>query len=117
MITLEKGPVQIQKLMTDIPGTAALLLGVLALILASVGVYGVVMYLGSQRIRAIEIHMALSAQRLDVIWLVLAALAFAVAAACLLPGVPSKSDRPSSRTPDRLESQGAGACAPAGHVE
>jgi putative ABC transport system permease protein len=71
LISLEKGPVQIQKLMTDIPGMVALLLGLLALLLASVGVYGVVMYLVAQRIRVIGIHMALGAQRVDIVRLVL----------------------------------------------
>ena len=71
LIGLEQGPVQIQKLMTDIPGTVALTLGLLALVLASVGAYGVVMYLVTQRIRVIGIHLALGAQRFDVIWLIL----------------------------------------------
>jgi predicted permease len=71
LISLEKGPVEIQKLMTDIPGMVALLLGLLALLLASVGVYGVVMYLVAQRIRVIGIHMALGAQRIDIVRIVL----------------------------------------------
>jgi len=44
LMPLEQGPVQIQKLMTDVPGMLSLMLGVLGLILASVGVYGVVTY-------------------------------------------------------------------------
>lgn len=71
VVTLEEGPVQIQKLMTDIPGVVALLLGVVALLLASIGIYGLVMYLVEQRIREIGIHMAIGAQRGDIVRLVL----------------------------------------------
>ncbi len=71
IISLASGPVQIQKLMTDVPGAVSLLLGILALILASVGVYGLVTYMVAQSIRIIGIHIALGAQRLNVVWLVL----------------------------------------------
>jgi ABC-type antimicrobial peptide transport system permease subunit len=70
MISVEQGPVQIQKLMTGAPAVVASMLGLLALILAAVGICGVVSYLVTERTREIGIHIALGAGRHDVISMV-----------------------------------------------
>jgi predicted permease len=61
--------------------------GVIALVLASIGLYGVVSYTISRRVNEIGIRMALGAQREDVLWMVLREtllLAFAGVAVGLL---------------------------------
>jgi predicted permease len=71
LLTMEKGPMEFQRLWAAAPATFASLVGGIALVLSSVGIYGVVSFLVARRTREIGVHLALGAQRGDIIRLVL----------------------------------------------
>jgi predicted permease len=71
IVPLNDGPVAIQRLMSQAPAVVALSLALMGLVLASVGVYGLIAQIVSRRTREIGVHMALGATGRQVVALIL----------------------------------------------
>ena len=70
VLTMQGGPMALQRLMAQAPATVALGLAVVGLLLAAVGIYGLISQIVTRRTREIGIHMAIGARQSQVIHLV-----------------------------------------------
>ena len=87
VLTIEDGPMALQRLMAQTPAAIALLLALIGLALASVGVYGVISQIVTRRTREIGIYVAIGARPGQVVRLVARKTLRPVAWGALLGGV------------------------------
>jgi predicted permease len=71
ILTLQQGPVQIQRLFAEGPALVSSILALVALVSAAIGIFGTVSYLVARRTREIGIRVALGARNGDVIRMVM----------------------------------------------
>ncbi|HXA51688.1 MAG TPA: ADOP family duplicated permease [Candidatus Acidoferrum sp.] len=85
--TVRQGPGEIQRMMAQAPAAVSVVLGGLALLLATVGVFGLAVELVARRTREIAIRISLGAQRRDVVATLLRHTLRPVVAGAALGGV------------------------------
>jgi hypothetical protein len=71
VVGLDQAPLQLQQMMAEAPAMVALVLGAMALLLASLGIFGLVSHLVTLRTREIAVRVSLGAQIPDVVRMVI----------------------------------------------